>query len=68
MVAGDLSNGSLAHLRVHQTAVKGWSEAGGGERRLEWMGDRMGAGFADLLTIMFLIGNGLKTSSTLRHF
>lgn len=47
MVAGDLSNGSLAHLRVHQTAVKGWSEAGGGERRLEWMGDRMGAGFAE---------------------
>lgn len=47
MVAEDLSNGSLAHLRASETAVKGGSEAGGGERRLEWMDDRMGAGFAD---------------------
>lgn len=47
MVAGDLSNGSLAHLRGSETAVKGWREAGGGERGLEWMDDRMEAGFAD---------------------
>lgn len=47
MVAEDFGNGSLAHLRVSETAVKGWSEAGGGERRLEWTDDRMEAGFAD---------------------
>lgn len=47
MVAEDLSNGSLAHLRGSETAVKGWSEAGGGERRVERMDDRMEAGFAD---------------------
>lgn len=47
MVAEDLSNGSLAHLRASETAGEGWSEAGGGERRLEWMDDRMEAGLAD---------------------
>lgn len=38
MVAEDLSNGSLGHLRVSEMAVKGWSEARGGERGLKgWM-------------------------------
>lgn len=47
MVAEDLSNGSLAHLRVSETAVKGWSEARGGGKRFEWMDVKLKAGLAD---------------------
>lgn len=47
MVAEDLSNGSLGHLRVSEMAVKGWSEAQGGQKRLGRMDERMHAGLAD---------------------
>lgn len=45
--AEDLSNGSLGHLRARAMPVKGWSEARGGEKRLERMDDWMEAGSAD---------------------
>lgn len=45
--AEDLSNGSLGHLRGSEMPVKGWSEAWGGEKRLERMDDGMEAGLAD---------------------
>lgn len=45
--AEDLSNGSLGHLRGSEMPVEGWSEAWGGEKRLERMDDGMEAGLAD---------------------